>query len=113
MSTKAIKSAMLIQRWFRRYKSRIEIKKMTAWHIYQSIEYSGEQDHLKLFEFFLTFENFYFFIVVEVLELGLLSQKKRVSLRLYDRLSNILQGIQIESNFQDYKVKNLIYSFKV
>jgi len=50
----AIKSAMLIQRWYRRYKSRIEIKKMTAWNIYQSIEYSGEQDHLKLFEFFLT-----------------------------------------------------------
>lgn len=110
MSTKAIKSAMLIQRWFRRYKSRIEIKKMTAWHIYQSIEYSGEQDHLKLFEFFLTFENFTFFFV-EVLGLGLLVPKN--SLRLYDRLSNILQGIQIGSNFQDYKVKKLIYFFKV
>jgi serine/threonine-protein phosphatase with EF-hand domain len=53
---------MLIQRWYRRYQSRIEVKKMTAWHIYQSIEYSGEQDHLKLFEFFLTLVFFPIYI---------------------------------------------------
>jgi len=45
---------MLIQRWYRRYQSRIEVKKKTAWNIYQSIEYSGEQDQMKLCNFFLT-----------------------------------------------------------
>lgn len=45
---------MLIQRWFRRYKSRIEMRKLTAWNIYKTIEYSGEQTQLKLYDFFLT-----------------------------------------------------------
>lgn len=49
-----MRSTILIQRWYRRYKSRIEMRKLTAWNIYKSIEYSGEQTQLKLYDFFLT-----------------------------------------------------------
>lgn len=53
MLCKAIKSAIIIQRWYRRFKSKKEMQRLTAWHIYQSIEYSGEQNQLKLYDFFL------------------------------------------------------------
>lgn len=49
-----MRSTLLIQRWYRRYKSRIEMRKLTAWNIYKTIEYSGEQTQLKLYDFFLT-----------------------------------------------------------
>ena len=45
---------MIIQKWFRGKRARAELKKLTAWKIYQSIEYSGQQDQLKLFNFFMS-----------------------------------------------------------
>ncbi len=48
-----MKSALIIQRWYKRYKSRNEMRRLTAWKIYQSIEYCGEQNQLKLYDFFL------------------------------------------------------------
>eukprot|EP00118_Oscarella_pearsei_P004499 m.19411 g.19411 ORF g.19411 m.19411 type:complete len:610 (+) comp27834_c0_seq5:50-1879(+) len=43
---------LMIQRWYRRHQARIVMKRNCNWAIFEEIEYAGEQDQHKLYEFF-------------------------------------------------------------
>uniref|UniRef100_A0A8D0ECR8 Serine/threonine-protein phosphatase n=1 Tax=Salvator merianae TaxID=96440 RepID=A0A8D0ECR8_SALMN len=47
-----IKAAVLIQRWYRSYMARLEMRRLYSLSIFQSIEYAEEQAQLQLCSFF-------------------------------------------------------------
>lgn len=48
----ALSSSIVIQKWYRRYKARLDLRRHCSWKIFQEIEYSAEHDQINLYNFF-------------------------------------------------------------
>uniref|UniRef100_F6Z9L0 Serine/threonine-protein phosphatase n=1 Tax=Ornithorhynchus anatinus TaxID=9258 RepID=F6Z9L0_ORNAN len=57
----SMKAAILIQRWFRCYMARLEVRRLSALNIFQSIEYADEQAQLQVL-WPLQENEFYYFL---------------------------------------------------
>ncbi|XP_063689642.1 serine/threonine-protein phosphatase with EF-hands 2-like isoform X2 [Bolinopsis microptera] len=47
-----LRATLMIQRWFRRWRAELEVRRRCTWTIFQTMEYASENEQLKLYNFF-------------------------------------------------------------
>eukprot|EP00041_Stephanoeca_diplocostata_P030496 m.924180 g.924180 ORF g.924180 m.924180 type:complete len:777 (+) comp23767_c0_seq15:432-2762(+) len=52
LAERSVQAAVIIQRWFRMYKAKLEIRRRCTWQIFTNIEFQNEKDQLGLSDFF-------------------------------------------------------------
>ncbi|XP_017775514.1 PREDICTED: serine/threonine-protein phosphatase rdgC [Nicrophorus vespilloides] len=113
----AIKSAILIQRWYRLHRASLELRKRYTWTIFQRIEYSSEHHQIQVYNFYRCLLNNIPIVKqlaetrVENASIDLLNMKMWNDAEAQIRADKKYKGIHVNFPMRKADLHNLIQHF--